>query len=64
MNKQHKSSDKSERQKFSEETIQALIEYGKVLREIHDGLISEGYVIKNHKIFKDGKDVTKDITNR
>ena len=37
---------------LSEETLIALEELGAVLREIHIRLLSEGYVIKDGKIYK------------
>ncbi len=36
---------------FSYETLAALHEYGAVLRQIHNRLIREGYVIKDGKIY-------------
>ena len=39
------------RKKFSEETIQSLIEYGEVLRVIHNRLVKEGQVkVVNGKV--------------
>ena len=40
------------RTEFSDETIVSLKELGVVLQEIHNRLISEGYVIKDGKIEK------------
>ncbi len=37
---------------LSEETIQAMKELGEILRGIHNRLISEGYTIKDGKIYK------------
>ena len=39
------------KQPLSEETVRALQELGEVFRQIHRRLISEGYVIKDGKIF-------------
>jgi len=38
-------------QPLSQETVQALQELGDIYRQIHRRLISEGYVIKDGKIF-------------
>jgi hypothetical protein len=38
-------------QPLSQETVRALQELGDVYRQIHRRLISEGYVIKDGKIF-------------
>jgi hypothetical protein len=48
-----------EKIEFSDETIQSLKELGAILLRIHNRLISEGYVIKDGRIYKDGVDVTK-----
>ena len=37
---------------LSQETVHSLNEFGEVLREIHERLLSEGYIIKEGKIFK------------
>lgn len=37
---------------FSEETIASVSEYGSILGRIYKRLISEGYIIKDGKIFK------------
>lgn len=37
---------------FSEETAAALREYGEVLRDIHNRMISEGYVFHNGEFYK------------
>lgn len=34
------------------ETVHALQEFGDVLRQIHKRLVSEGYIIKDGKMFK------------
>jgi hypothetical protein len=36
---------------FSDETVASVLELGEHLRSIHNRLISEGYVIKNGKIY-------------
>ncbi len=40
------------RQPFSKETIDSLKDLGEVLMRIHRRLISEGYIIKDGKIYK------------
>ena len=37
---------------FSPEAIKSLVEFGKVLRRIHNRLLSEGYTISNGEITK------------
>jgi hypothetical protein len=37
---------------FSEETIRSLQELGEAIRQIHNRLVAEGYVIKNGLILK------------
>ena len=38
---------------FSEETVQSIAELAEIYRSIHKRLISEGYVIKDGKIYKE-----------
>lgn len=45
---------------FSDETLESLRELGEVIREIHDRLISEGYVIEGGEIYKPGSDSQND----
>ena len=40
---------------FSDETIQSLRELGAILANIRNRLLSEGYVMKNGKIYKNGE---------
>jgi hypothetical protein len=40
---------------FSTQTLNSLKELGGVLERIHNRLISEGYTIKNGKIFKENE---------
>jgi hypothetical protein len=37
---------------FSKETLVSLLEYGSVLKDIHNRLISEGYIWRNGKFYK------------
>ena len=39
-------------QPLSSETVHALQEFGDVLRQIHERLVAEGYIIKGGKVFK------------
>ena len=41
-----------EKQIFSEEEIRSISELGEILRNIHNRLISEGYIIKEGQITK------------
>lgn len=46
---------KKKKQTFSDEDIAAFIELGEVLKKIRRRLLSEGYVIKDGKIYKPEK---------
>ncbi len=48
---------------FPPETVRALQEFGEVLREIHNRLLSEGYVYKNGKLYKPDADNQKNGGN-
>lgn len=50
-------------QPLSQDTIRSLQELGEVYRQIHQRLVSEGYVIRDGKIFKPGVNDNNHGTN-
>lgn len=48
---------------FSDQTLTSLKELGSILERIHKRLVSEGYTIKDGKIFKEIDPVTQNETN-
>ncbi|HEV2693368.1 MAG TPA: hypothetical protein VG347_10780 [Verrucomicrobiae bacterium] len=50
-------------QPLSQETIRSLQELGEVYRQIHRRLVSEGYIIRDGKIFKPGVNDKNDGAN-
>lgn len=48
---------------FSDQTLASLRELGSILERIHIRLVSEGYTIKNGKIFKETDLVTQNENN-
>lgn len=50
---------KKTKQIFSDEDIASFVELGEVLKKIRRRLLSEGYIIKDGKIFKEGKQVVR-----